>query len=461
MKNERKFTIEEEAKVPSWDTIADQRKFLTQQRSEAIRNRPPTKNQLRNQMMTYLKHVGGNSDSELKKPRRKWPEKMIKRGMIEKEIDSLRNEMVKDESKEEVKGRKENIKKNKVTKKKRKLEINQNVVIRSNGQKRYFSTLMRVLSIFDRDDLNVVYQLVMDRYQDEILEGFDRVLWGDLMVMFNPDDEDKFWNSQQDWNIRRQYPFEEKKVQLLAALEPEELSDGVMDGSLSVGVKTHKLMVIRLPCLHRHKTLAKSIKLMGSCGKDFSNRFMVDNLAIKTCRVLKLLLAIGEGVRASLKINSSWHLASQKQKRYLVKDKSIPLMVDKDAKRATGKEHHNTVYAGSLPIDLIQSQLSWIEKDMYSVVYALVRVYPGFKNKDPLGAYCGLCGGGSEEWRRGWVVGLWQNLVICGRALAWAGEVVFGMYTAWKIEAVRLLAEILFNKGRHSSFMTFDDQVDN
>ncbi|GJT76669.1 hypothetical protein Tco_1043394 [Tanacetum coccineum] len=56
-------------------------------------------------------------------------------------------------------------------------EIYQNVVIRSNGQKRYFSTLMRVFSIFDR------------------------VLWGDLMIMFNPDDEDKFWNSQQDWNI--------------------------------------------------------------------------------------------------------------------------------------------------------------------------------------------------------------------------------------------------------------------
>ncbi|GJX87765.1 hypothetical protein Tco_0339779 [Tanacetum coccineum] len=80
-------------------------------------------------------------------------------------------------------------------------EINQNVVIRGNGQKRYFSTLMRVLSIFDREDLNAVYHLVMDRYQDEIPEGFDRVLWGDLMVMFNPDDEDEFWNSQQDWNI--------------------------------------------------------------------------------------------------------------------------------------------------------------------------------------------------------------------------------------------------------------------
>ncbi|GKF96186.1 hypothetical protein Tco_0288921, partial [Tanacetum coccineum] len=71
-------------------------------------------------------------------------------------------------------------------------EINQNVMIRSNGQKRYFSTLMRVLSIFDREDLNVVYQLVMDRFQDDIPKGFDRVLWGDLMVMFNSDDEKEF-----------------------------------------------------------------------------------------------------------------------------------------------------------------------------------------------------------------------------------------------------------------------------
>ncbi|GKC35959.1 hypothetical protein Tco_1048343 [Tanacetum coccineum] len=80
-------------------------------------------------------------------------------------------------------------------------EINQNVVIRSNGQKRYFSSLMRVLSIFDREDLNVVYQLVMDIFQDEMPEGFHRVLWGDLMVLFNPDDKDEFWNSQLDWII--------------------------------------------------------------------------------------------------------------------------------------------------------------------------------------------------------------------------------------------------------------------
>ncbi|GJX15838.1 hypothetical protein Tco_0216670 [Tanacetum coccineum] len=50
-------------------------------------------------------------------------------------------------------------------------------------------------------NLNAVYQLVMDKYQDEMPEGFDRVLWGDLMVLFNPDDKDEFWSSQLDWII--------------------------------------------------------------------------------------------------------------------------------------------------------------------------------------------------------------------------------------------------------------------
>ncbi|GKA41694.1 copia protein [Tanacetum coccineum] len=115
-------------------------------------------------------------------------------------------------------------------------EINLNVVIRSSGQRRYFSTLMKVLSIFDRDDLNVVYQLVMDRYKDEIPEGFDRVLWGDLMIMFNPSDEDEFWNSQQDWNVglvihmlvEKQYPLRKKVLVQMLELKLESEEDNTM-----------------------------------------------------------------------------------------------------------------------------------------------------------------------------------------------------------------------------------------
>ncbi|GKD25521.1 hypothetical protein Tco_1231735, partial [Tanacetum coccineum] len=60
-----KFTMEERAKFLH-DTIAAQRRFLTEQRAIAIRNKPPTKTQLRNQMMTDLKHVGNKKHSDLK-----------------------------------------------------------------------------------------------------------------------------------------------------------------------------------------------------------------------------------------------------------------------------------------------------------------------------------------------------------------------------------------------------------
>ncbi|GJS59176.1 hypothetical protein Tco_0653960, partial [Tanacetum coccineum] len=115
------FTVEERAKFLH-DTIATQRKFLAQQRSEAIRNRPPIKNQLRNQMMTYLKHVGNFKHSDLKTKKFEEiqalyekikrsdedfisigsaeDERLIKK-MNEKGIDSSKNVSVKEEGEEE------------------------------------------------------------------------------------------------------------------------------------------------------------------------------------------------------------------------------------------------------------------------------------------------------------------------------------------------------------------------
>ncbi|GJY12733.1 hypothetical protein Tco_0382042 [Tanacetum coccineum] len=59
------YSIEDRAKFLH-DTIAAQRKFLAEQRSATIRNKPPTISQLRNQMITYLKHVANKKHAELK-----------------------------------------------------------------------------------------------------------------------------------------------------------------------------------------------------------------------------------------------------------------------------------------------------------------------------------------------------------------------------------------------------------
>ncbi|GJT63599.1 putative ribonuclease H-like domain-containing protein [Tanacetum coccineum] len=261
-KERKKFTIEERAKLLH-DTIAAQRKFLAQQREAEIRSIPPTRTQLRNQMMTYLKHVGGKKHSDLKTKNfkeiqvlyekiKRFDENFIAIGSAEDErlikdvnkkaTGKKKDDSIKKESKEKESTRKRKLgTRKKMKSRKRRFrqdtsqddqtdsekendelrlcltialdedkEVDYEILNKKypiiewksdNRQKRYFSTLMRVLSIFDRDDLNVVYQLVMDRYQDEIPEGFDRVLWGDLMIMFNPDNEDEFWNSQQDWNV--------------------------------------------------------------------------------------------------------------------------------------------------------------------------------------------------------------------------------------------------------------------
>ncbi|GJV18835.1 hypothetical protein Tco_1367855 [Tanacetum coccineum] len=192
------FTIEERAKLLH-DTIAAQRRFLTQQRAAEIRSRPPTRTQLRNQMMTYLKHVGGKKDSDLKNKNFEEIQVLYEKVKSSDEnfvgIGSAEDERIIRELNKKVGG----TKKDDSIKEESKEEAL--MVIRSNGQRRYFSTLMRVLSIFDREDLNDVYKLVMDKYQNEVPKGFDRVLWGDLMIMFNPNDEDEFWNTQQDWNV--------------------------------------------------------------------------------------------------------------------------------------------------------------------------------------------------------------------------------------------------------------------
>ncbi|GKC69599.1 hypothetical protein Tco_1115482 [Tanacetum coccineum] len=93
-------------------------------------------------------------------------------------------------------------------------EININVVIRSNGQRRYFSTLMRVLSIFDREDLCTVYQLVMNRYQDETPEGVHTLMTDAGLVIH--------------MLVEKKYPLRKKVLLQMLELKLESEEDSTM-----------------------------------------------------------------------------------------------------------------------------------------------------------------------------------------------------------------------------------------
>ncbi|GJW71801.1 hypothetical protein Tco_0128718 [Tanacetum coccineum] len=62
---QEKYTIEERARLLA-EFFERRKKQLAAERAEAIRNKPPTKTQLRNLMMTYLKNMGGYKHSQLK-----------------------------------------------------------------------------------------------------------------------------------------------------------------------------------------------------------------------------------------------------------------------------------------------------------------------------------------------------------------------------------------------------------
>nr|GEU85323.1 hypothetical protein [Tanacetum cinerariifolium] len=62
------FTLDEQARMLV-DLIAERKSFFAAQRAEHIRNKSPTKAQLRNKMVTYLKHMGKYAHNQLKSKR--------------------------------------------------------------------------------------------------------------------------------------------------------------------------------------------------------------------------------------------------------------------------------------------------------------------------------------------------------------------------------------------------------
>ncbi|GKA84999.1 hypothetical protein Tco_0806653, partial [Tanacetum coccineum] len=277
------------------DTIAAQRRFLAQQRSEAIRNKPPSRNQLRNQMMTYLKHVGGKKHSDLKtksfdeiqvlyeKIKRSddsfiaigsaEDEKVIKE-MNKQAVDATKKRVKKDDSvKEEIKEeegtRKRKLgKRKKMKSKKRKFtskddeelrlcltiapdedkemdyeildkkypiiewryeylttkpqydeteeleDVYLNVVTRSNRQRKYFSTLMIVLSILDRDDICAINQLVMNSWKLHSSSGIHTIMTDEGIVIH--------------MLVENKYPLKKEVLSQLLKLKLETEEDSTM-----------------------------------------------------------------------------------------------------------------------------------------------------------------------------------------------------------------------------------------
>ncbi|GJT21201.1 hypothetical protein Tco_0891138 [Tanacetum coccineum] len=74
-------------------------------------------------------------------------------------------------------------------------------VFRGDGSSRNYKVLSEMLEDFDRQDVEELYRLVKEKYSASRLEGFDLMLWGDLYVLFESDEEDEIWKSQHEYNL--------------------------------------------------------------------------------------------------------------------------------------------------------------------------------------------------------------------------------------------------------------------
>ncbi|GJS86678.1 hypothetical protein Tco_0769314 [Tanacetum coccineum] len=373
------FTVEERAKFLH-DTIVAQRRFLAEQRAIAIRNRPPTRTQVRNQMMTYLKHVGNKKHSD---PKNKTFEEIqalyekVKRSKNLKQ-KRLKKKVAKETPKKEdtakvpakVEVTEQGTKKRKgghikmlARKRKRpQLDVDSDnehikclkivtfegtidseimerkyviarlnkvssldgdylVIYRANGNFRAFNYLLEVLHIFDRQDLFHLYDLVMKQYSEVIMEGIELILWGDLKIMMESSTEENDQKLEDGTDIHmlveRRYPLSKDLMQRMLDFGLEVERESTAALDLIRFIK-----VLNSPCFMVKSWLVQDQTVLG---KDYSNLLIADSL-LKTIWFINAP-CYGNEALASPKAN----------------ELTIP------EQTATGEGKSNPFMAGSLP----------------------------------------------------------------------------------------------------------------
>ncbi|GJV31091.1 hypothetical protein Tco_1391491 [Tanacetum coccineum] len=237
---QEQFSIEEKSRMLV-EMIVERKKFFAAQRASKQRSKPPTKNQIRNRMCTYLKNIGGYKHNQLKERSYEEIQKLFdraykqvslfvpmdsevvkssvtrtegssKRARDELESDKSKKQKIdehieveKDDQEEaEIKRHTEIVKDDEVAIDAIPLATKPLVIveykidkdgrmgyfklIRADGSSKRYSSMIKMLQDIDREDLETLWKLVKAKHENtRPEEDYERVLWGDLKVMFELD----------------------------------------------------------------------------------------------------------------------------------------------------------------------------------------------------------------------------------------------------------------------------------
>ncbi|GJY59770.1 hypothetical protein Tco_0459662, partial [Tanacetum coccineum] len=187
-------------------------------RYHAVHNRPYSKAEVRKNMCTCLKNQGGYKMSHFKgmsyEDIRPIFERVFKKAGGSRKKTLTRKRAGENQSEECAKRQK-----TKYEKEKEELRLSLKItpdddsellgkkgakdmevckLTRAYGSSSYHGDIQAFLRRLDRQDLNDLYSLVQERFQDYYLEGHDLLLWGDLKMMFDPDESNELWMNQLD-----------------------------------------------------------------------------------------------------------------------------------------------------------------------------------------------------------------------------------------------------------------------
>ncbi|GJR62230.1 putative ribonuclease H-like domain-containing protein [Tanacetum coccineum] len=240
------ITIEERSRL-FVELMEKRKKHFAALRAQEKRSKPPTKAQKRNTMSTYLKNMAGYKHNQLKRKSYDEIQEMFDKEMkrvntfVDMNTELVKGSKTKAKSSskrvgnelEQEKSKKQKGDDQEEAEMKRHIKIVKDdevaidaiplatkppvivdykvdkdgrmgyfKLIRADGSSKRYSSMIKMLPGIDREDLETLWKLVKAKYENTRPEDdYERVLWGDLKVMFEPDIKSDVWRNLQGYKV--------------------------------------------------------------------------------------------------------------------------------------------------------------------------------------------------------------------------------------------------------------------
>ncbi|GJU78884.1 hypothetical protein Tco_1275954 [Tanacetum coccineum] len=158
-------------------------------------------------------------------------------------------------------------------------------LIRANGSLKRYSSMIKMLQNIDREDMETLWKLVKAKHGNTRSEkAYERVLWGDLKVMFEPDIESKVWRNLQGYNVTVWKLFSSSGVHFVRFQNLHIFMLVEKKYPLTPATIT-KMLNKKLQTDHWNEMCYQLLKLMTKQGRIVGIKRLYDDLGVNTAKV--------------------------------------------------------------------------------------------------------------------------------------------------------------------------------